>query len=219
MVLVEGYCCSWSHKHSQSVGLLWTSGWPLAETSTWQHTTLTRREIHAFGRNRTSNPSRLAVAYPRLRPRGHWNRSLKMHLLKIVRKQLFHFASFNSSSLFRFTHLQMACSIMAYSFMVFCSPFVNCTTQGSLWFIDLRFLETNLPSHIHCNLIWLRAVPKNKNLFRLTKYQPIKGGYFRLPVQKINIGERCNVLQWSTHTLVRTFQTRFVTLRSILWLL
>jgi len=28
-------------KHIQSVGLLWTSDQPVAETSTWQHTTLT----------------------------------------------------------------------------------------------------------------------------------------------------------------------------------
>jgi hypothetical protein len=106
------------HKHSHSVGLLWTSGRPVAETSTWQHTTLTRREIHAFRRNRTSNPSKLAVACPHLRPRGHWNRSLKIHSLKMKRKHL-HFASLNFFPLFRFAHLQMACSILAYLFTVF----------------------------------------------------------------------------------------------------
>jgi len=37
---------SWSHSDPpHSVGLLWTSGQPDAETSTWQHTTLTRN-IH-----------------------------------------------------------------------------------------------------------------------------------------------------------------------------
>jgi hypothetical protein len=151
------------------MGLLWMSDRPVAETSTWQHTTLTRREIHAFGRNRTSNPSKLAVAYKHLRSRGHWTRSLKMHSLKIKRQHLFHFSCFHFSSLFGFAHLQMACSILAYLCGVLCSPFVNCTTQGSLWFIDIRFLETSLLSHVHCILIWLRAVPKNKNLFRLTQ--------------------------------------------------
>jgi hypothetical protein len=199
------------------VGLLWTSVRPVAETSTWQHATLTRREIHAFGRNQTSNPSKLAVAYPHLRQRGHWSRSLKMHSLKIKRKHLFHFASFSFSTLFRFAHLQMACSILAYLFRVLCSPFVNFTTLGSLSFIGIRFLETSLPSHIHCNLIWLRTVPKSKNLFRLNQYQPFKAGDFRLPVQKINIGGRCVMYCNGVH--IRTFQTRFVTLRSVLGLL
>jgi hypothetical protein len=31
-----------THTHTQSVGLLWTSDQPVTETSTWQHTTLTR---------------------------------------------------------------------------------------------------------------------------------------------------------------------------------
>jgi len=30
------------HTHTQSVGFLWTTDWPSAETSTLQHTTLTR---------------------------------------------------------------------------------------------------------------------------------------------------------------------------------
>jgi hypothetical protein len=57
---------------SQSVGLLWTSDQPVAETSTWQHTTLTTN-IHATGVIRTHNLSRRAVADLRLRPRGHWD--------------------------------------------------------------------------------------------------------------------------------------------------
>jgi hypothetical protein len=41
---VGGYCCTWSHSvtHTHSVGLLWTRDQPMAETSTWQHTTVTR---------------------------------------------------------------------------------------------------------------------------------------------------------------------------------
>jgi hypothetical protein len=50
----RGYCCTWSHSararahthththtHTHSVGLLWTVDRPVAETSTWQHTTFT----------------------------------------------------------------------------------------------------------------------------------------------------------------------------------
>jgi len=40
----SGYCCNWSHSmtNTHSVGLLWTSDQPVAVTSTWRHTTLTR---------------------------------------------------------------------------------------------------------------------------------------------------------------------------------
>ena len=64
------------HTHNnttQSVGLLWTSDQLLAETSTWQHTTLTT-DIHAPGGIRTHNLSRRAAADLRLRPRGYWDR-------------------------------------------------------------------------------------------------------------------------------------------------
>ena len=65
-----------SRSHSvtpHSVGLLWTSDQPAAETSTWQHTTLTT-DRHPCPR-RDSNPqSQRAAADPRLRPRGHWDR-------------------------------------------------------------------------------------------------------------------------------------------------
>jgi hypothetical protein len=49
-----------SRSHSdtpQSVGLLWTSDQPDAETSTWQHTTLTT-DIHAIDGIRPSNSSK-----------------------------------------------------------------------------------------------------------------------------------------------------------------
>ena len=57
----------------QSVGLLWTSDRLVAETSTWQYTTLTTN-IHAPGGIRTHNISRRAATDLRLRPRGHWDR-------------------------------------------------------------------------------------------------------------------------------------------------
>jgi hypothetical protein len=64
-----------SKSHSDtphSVGLLWTSDQPDAETSTWQHTTQ-QTDFHALGGIRTPNPSKRAAAVPRLRPRGHWD--------------------------------------------------------------------------------------------------------------------------------------------------
>jgi hypothetical protein len=69
--------CSVSRLHDHShldtphlVGLLWTSDQPDAETSTWQHTTLTRDRLPFPGGIRTHNPSKRATANPRLRPRG-----------------------------------------------------------------------------------------------------------------------------------------------------
>jgi hypothetical protein len=53
--------------------ILWTSDQPVAETSTWQHTTLTT-DIHPPGGIRTRNPSKRGAADPRLRSRGHQNR-------------------------------------------------------------------------------------------------------------------------------------------------
>jgi len=56
---------SQSHSDTQhSVRLLWASDQPVAETSTWQHSTLTRTDIHAFGGIRTHNPSQRATADP-----------------------------------------------------------------------------------------------------------------------------------------------------------
>jgi len=65
-----------SRSHSDtphSVGLLWTSDQPDAETSTWQHTTLSR-DIHVSGGIRTRNSNKQAAADSRLRQRGHWDR-------------------------------------------------------------------------------------------------------------------------------------------------
>jgi hypothetical protein len=46
----------------QSVGLLWTSDQLVAETCTWQHTTLTTDKLPCPGGIRTHNPSRRAAA-------------------------------------------------------------------------------------------------------------------------------------------------------------
>jgi hypothetical protein len=58
---------------SHSVGLLWTADRPDAETSTWQHTTLTT-DIHTTGGIRTHYPGKRVTSRPRLRPRWHWYR-------------------------------------------------------------------------------------------------------------------------------------------------
>ena len=56
----------------QSVGLLWTSDWLVAETSdNTQHSQQT--DIHAPGGIWTHNLSRQAAADLRLRPHGHWD--------------------------------------------------------------------------------------------------------------------------------------------------
>jgi hypothetical protein len=56
----------------QSVGLLWTSAELVAETSTWQHTTLTT-DIHASGGIRTHNLSWRAAADRAATVTGHRN--------------------------------------------------------------------------------------------------------------------------------------------------
>ena len=65
---------------TQSVGLLWTSDQLVAETSTWQHTTLTT-DKHPCppGGIRTHDLSRRAAADLRLRRRGYWDRHLKVN--------------------------------------------------------------------------------------------------------------------------------------------
>jgi len=55
----------------QSVGLLWASDELVAETSTWQHTTLTTDKFHAPGGIRTHNLRRRTAADLRLRWRGN----------------------------------------------------------------------------------------------------------------------------------------------------
>jgi hypothetical protein len=69
-----------SQSHSDtphSVGLLWTSDHPEAETSdNTQHSQET--DIHAPGEIRTHNPSKRTVADGRLSPHAHWDRLLNL---------------------------------------------------------------------------------------------------------------------------------------------
>ena len=69
-----------THKEApQSVGLLWTSDQPVAETSTWQHTQHSwRKPIHSPGGIRTRNPSKRWAVDTRLRPLDHWDRHGKV---------------------------------------------------------------------------------------------------------------------------------------------
>jgi hypothetical protein len=56
---------------TQSVGLLWTTDRPAAETSTWQHATLTWDWHLCHRRDSNHNPSKRSAAEPRIRPLGH----------------------------------------------------------------------------------------------------------------------------------------------------
>jgi len=63
-----------SRSHSDtphSVGLLWTSDQPVAETSALKHKTFTTDRHQAPGGIRTRNISKRATADPHLRPRDH----------------------------------------------------------------------------------------------------------------------------------------------------
>ena len=69
-----------SQAHSDtphSVGLLWPSDLPIAETSTSQQSQ--QKNVHASGRIRTRNPSNRLAADPRHKPRGHWKRHFLNH--------------------------------------------------------------------------------------------------------------------------------------------
>jgi len=57
-----------------SIGLLWMSDRSDAETSTWQHTTLTRERFPCLRRDSNSQSQQRVTADPRFRPRGHWDR-------------------------------------------------------------------------------------------------------------------------------------------------
>jgi hypothetical protein len=77
------YQASRSHSDTpQSVGFLWTSDRPVAETSTWQHKHSQQTSIPpaAF---EPAIPTIETDADPRLRPRGYWNRlylSIRCHI-------------------------------------------------------------------------------------------------------------------------------------------
>ena len=67
-----------------SGGLLWTGARLVAETSTWQHTTLTTDRHLCPGGIRTRDLSRREAADQLLRPRGYWDRLLSCYLNEIL---------------------------------------------------------------------------------------------------------------------------------------
>jgi len=75
-----------SRSHSDtpgSVGFLWMSDQPDAEASIWQQKTLTT-DRPTLGGTRTHIPSKLAAAYPHLRPLDHRDRQLRNVLLYTI---------------------------------------------------------------------------------------------------------------------------------------
>jgi len=77
------YCWVWrSHSDTtHSVGTLRLSDRPITQTSTRQHTTLTRDRLPCPCGIRTCNSSKRAATDPRLRPRSHWDRPLIKYTL------------------------------------------------------------------------------------------------------------------------------------------
>jgi len=57
---------------SHFVGLLWTSGQSVTESSAWQHSQQT--DVHESCGYRTRNSSNRTAADLRFKPRGHWDR-------------------------------------------------------------------------------------------------------------------------------------------------
>ena len=86
IVCVEGYCCTWSHSmaHTYSVGLRWTRDLPVAETSPWQHTTLTRARYQCLRPD--SNPQSQQASG--LRQPGYRFRLNYSYCIKIYSKYL-----------------------------------------------------------------------------------------------------------------------------------
>ena len=94
---------------SHSVGRLWTSDQPDAETSAWiktQHSQET--DTHTPGRIRTRNTSKREAADPRLRPRLLWSqnrhKTANQHLSGYTTQALV--ATFNPTCMSRLTAIQ-----------------------------------------------------------------------------------------------------------------
>jgi hypothetical protein len=74
----------------QSVESLWASDQPVAEISTWQHTTLTtdkQTNIHDPVGIRTHNISRRAAEDLHLTLRGHWDRHIRCNMVIFACRQ------------------------------------------------------------------------------------------------------------------------------------
>ena len=83
---------SWSHflDTPHSVGLLWTRGRPVAETSTWQHTTFTRDRHPCCRRDSNPHPEQASGR----RPTPSTARPLGSAFLRVIRTKFYmHFSS------------------------------------------------------------------------------------------------------------------------------
>jgi hypothetical protein len=118
-----------SRTHSDtphSIGLLWTSDQPDAETSTWQHTKLTRdRQPYPQW---DSNPwsQQASAEVPRLRPRSHWDRltflnisheempleTLSAHTSNVQCNWFYYFARLNYA---KFSFLCISCGVCVWT--------------------------------------------------------------------------------------------------------
>ena len=63
-----------THTHTHSIGLLCTRYRPVIDTSTCQHTTLTRHSLPCSWRDLNPQSQQARASDPRLRQHGHWDR-------------------------------------------------------------------------------------------------------------------------------------------------
>jgi hypothetical protein len=109
---------------SHSIGLLWTSDQPNAETSVWQHTALTRERHPFHGGIRTRKTGNRAAADPQLRPRDNWDRlkwKLDSFCMTYTNKAYFIWLRKHTSS-FPFSHYARLCSQQNLHFARTVSP-------------------------------------------------------------------------------------------------
>ena len=75
---------------SKSVGVLWTSDQLVAETSTWQHTTLTTDKYPCTRWDSNPRSQQASGRRPtRLRPRGHWDRHIYIYIYIYYQRQVY----------------------------------------------------------------------------------------------------------------------------------
>jgi hypothetical protein len=122
-----------------SVGLLWRTDQPIAETSTWQHTTITSDRQPCPGGIRTRRSSNRAAADPRLRPRGHSIGSLCIYCRLFVNDN-------NSSFL---SHLCLLIKQVDICIYVYISIQIRKTIFLTAEFVDMSLLSIAWRLQIH----------------------------------------------------------------------
>jgi hypothetical protein len=144
-----------THDAPQSLGLLWTSDQPVAETPTRQHTTLTTDKIHAPSGIRTHDPSRRAAAELRHRLRGYWDWHLAIlthriscvlrHLILIAMNATLRSSGLRNSCTHRSQISMMTPVFLAVSTRVFLSVSTKCvkSTSNMTPCASSQFFRTN----------------------------------------------------------------------------